>query len=305
VLRFRHEDATALVIRVPAARPTALVALTSDEHRPDLDLLSHAGNIAALEIARVTSEREQDARLGRELLMDLLERRLDPASALSRIADHGISPDRAVVIVFYFDDKRGDDDLQHELTQRSIPNLALRRAERVLVVLPDSDVALATLRGAIGGGAALGVSDILGRPDRLPDAAREAGWAEAAARNLGRPVVRYGESTPLFLPRTLGEAEAAAEHVLGPLISYDEAHSTELVRSLDVFLEHNRSWQHSAEALFVHKQTLVYRMHRVEELTGRDLRSTGDVVQLWLALRSMELARGELTAQPDRASQPS
>jgi PucR family transcriptional regulator, purine catabolism regulatory protein len=305
VLRIRHEDATALVIRVPAVRPTALVALSPEGHGPDLDLLSHAGNIAAIEIARVTSEREQDARLGGELLVDLLERRLEPGSALRRIADHGISPDGAVLIVLRSEDRRADGDLHHELAQRGVPHLALRRSERVLVVLPDTEVALATLRGAVGGDVALGVSDVLGRPDRVPDAAREAGWAEAAARNLGRRVVRYGESTPLFLPRTLGEAEAAADHVLGPLIEYDEAHATELVRSLDVFLEHNRSWQRSAEALFVHKQTLVYRMHRIEELTGRDLRNTGDVVQLWLALRSLELAHGELTAEPDRAPQRS
>jgi PucR family transcriptional regulator, purine catabolism regulatory protein len=305
VLRIRHEDGTALVIRVPAARPTALVALSADGQGPELDLLSHAGNIVALEVARVTAEREQDMQLGGELLAQLLERRLEPGSALRRIADHGIAPEGAVLIVLRSQDPRGDADLHHELAQRGIPHFALRRAERVLLVVPDTEVVLATLRAAVGADVAFGVSDLLGRPDRLPDGAREAGWAEAAARNLGRSFVRYGESTPLFLPRTLGEAEAAADHVLGPLIAYDEEHATELVRSLDVFLEHNRSWQRSAEALFVHKQTLVYRVHRIEDLTGRDLRNTGDVVQLWLALRSLELARGELGAEPDRAPQRS
>ena len=150
VLRIRHEDATALVIRVPAVRPTALVALSPEGHGPDLDLLSHAGNIAAIEIARVTSEREQDARLGRELLVDLLERRLEPGSALRRIADHGIGPDGAVLIVLRSEDRRADGDLHHELAQRGVPHLALRRSERVLVVLPDTEVALATLRAPSG-----------------------------------------------------------------------------------------------------------------------------------------------------------
>jgi PucR family transcriptional regulator, purine catabolism regulatory protein len=295
VLRIRHEDTTALVIRVQAARPTALVALSAEGRGPDLHLLSHAGNIASLEVARVTAEREQEARSGRELLAHLLDRRLEPASAQPRIADHGIAPESAVLVVLRSDQSRGDDDVHHELAQRGVPHLALRRGHRMLVVVPDTELALATLRGVVGVDVALGVSDVLGRPDRVPDAAREAGWAQAAAHNLGRRLVRYGEGTPLFLPRTLGEAEAAADHVLGPLIAYDEAHGTELVRSLDVFLEHNRSWRRSAEALFVHKQTLVYRMHRVEELTGRDLRTTGDVVQLWLALRALEFARGEQT----------
>jgi len=66
-----------------------------------------------------------------------------------------------------------------------------------------------------------------------------------------------------------------------------------------VFLEHNRSWQRSAEILHVHKQTLVYRMRRVEELTGRSLREMSDVVQLWLGLRALDFARGEPVRQGD------
>lgn len=301
VLRVRQGDATALVIRVQGARPTALVALSEDDGGPDLDLLGHAGSIAALEVARVNAEREQEARSGRELLAQLLDRRLDPTSGLREIADHGISPEDAVIVALRSKDDRGDADLHHGLAQRGLPHLALRRGQRVLLVVPDTEIAQDALRGAIGVDVPLGVSDVLGRPDRVPDAAREAGWAQAAAHNLGRGLVRYGESTPLFLPRTLGEAEAAADHVLGPLIAYDEAHETELLRSLDVFLDHNRSWQRSAEVLFVHKQTLVYRMHRVEELTGRDLHSTGDVVQLWLALRAREFARGEVGEKPVEA----
>jgi purine catabolism regulator len=39
----------------------------------------------------------------------------------------------------------------------------------------------------------------------------------------------------------------------------------------------------------VHKQTVVYRMRRVEELTGRLLRRMEDVVSVWLALRALDL----------------
>ena len=126
----------------------------------------------------------------------------------------------------------------------------------------------------------------------MPDAAREASWALSAAESLDRPLVRYGEQTPLFLPRTLGEADSAAKRVLGPLLAYDDEHGTDLMHSLGVFFEENRSWQRSAKRLHVHKQTLVYRMGRVEELTGRSLRDTADVVQLWLALEALQLARG-------------
>jgi purine catabolism regulator len=298
VLRVPYEGGVALAMRVPSARPAALVALCEGEGRADMNLLQHAANIAALEVERVNSEREQERRVGRDLLAQMLDRRLEPASALRELREHGIAPERVVVVAFRPEPGLEEGNLHHGLAQRRLPHLILWDPQRGLVLLPDGDPAIAALRGALGAEVPLGVSDPLGRPDRATDAAREARWAHTAARNLGRPLVRYGEGTPLFLPRTLGEAEMAADRVLGPVIAYDAEHATELVRSLGVFLEHNRSWQRSAEVLHVHKQTLVYRMHRVEELTGRDLRDTADVVQFWLALRALEFAHGELTAIP-------
>jgi len=296
VLRVKHDGGVALAIHVPSARPTALIALHDEEQRADLTLLQHAANIAALEVARVNAEREQGRRLGHELLAQLLERRLEPTSALRQLGEHGIAPEKVVLVAFRPQAGLNDGDLHHELSQRQLPHLVLWNPMRGVVVVPDGEASLVALRSALGADIPLGLSDPLGRPDRVPDAAREAHWAHSAARNLGRPLVRYGEGPPLFLPRTLGEAEMAADRVLGPVIAYDEEHATDLVHSLAVFLEHNRSWQRSAELLHVHKQTLVYRMHRIEELTGRDLRDTADVVEFWLALRALEFARGDLTA---------
>jgi PucR family transcriptional regulator, purine catabolism regulatory protein len=281
----------AFVIRVPAGRPTALVALHEAENMPDLALLQHAANIAALEVERVTAERERRQRLGSETLAKLLEGRLEPGFALRELREHQVAPETAVLAAFRGDGQPRADHLSHELIQRELAHVMHRGADHVLVVLRGDDEPLAILRSALGDGTPVGLSDVLRRPDRAPDAAREAGWALAAAETLARPLVRYGESTSLFVPRTLGEAEAAVKRVLGPLLAYDEEHATELVRSLIVFLEENRSWQRSAKRLHVHKQTLVYRMGRVEQLTNRSLRNTADVVQLWLALEALQLAR--------------
>ena len=293
VLRMDHGDGAAFAIRVPAARPTALFALSDGERLPDLAVLQHAANIAALAVERVHAEREQSHRLGCELLTHLLDRTLEPASALRQLREHGIEPESVVLVAFRVHDGAGQSDLHHQLAQRKLTHLLCRDAQRGLAVVPDTDASLAVLRSALGTAVALGVSDPLARADRAPDAAREARWAETAARSLGRQVVRYGEDTPLFLPRTLGEAGMAADRVLGPVLAYDADHATDLVHSLAVFLEHNRSWQRSAEVLHVHKQTLVYRMRRVEELTGRSLREMADVVQLWLGLRALDFAHGE------------
>jgi purine catabolism regulator len=89
-----------------------------------------------------------------------------------------------------------------------------------------------------------------------------------------------------FLPVSLADNERAARRVLGPLLAYDEDKRSHLVDSLRAFLEENRSWQRASRRLQVHKQTLVYRIERVEQLTGRQLDSTADVAELWLAIQA-------------------
>ena len=59
---------TAVVVPVPSRRPTVLVVSPGRGSRPDLALLQHAATIAALQVERITADREQARRLGAELL---------------------------------------------------------------------------------------------------------------------------------------------------------------------------------------------------------------------------------------------
>jgi purine catabolism regulator len=79
--------------------------------------------------------------------------------------------------------------------------------------------------------------------------------------------------------------------VLGPVEQGEGDYGEELLRSLDVFIEHNGHWERAAGALFCHRHTLRYRVRRVEQLTGRDFSSARDRIEFWLALRGRELAR--------------
>jgi hypothetical protein len=79
--------------------------------------------------------------------------------------------------------------------------------------------------------------------------------------------------------------------VLGPVEASEGEYGEELLRSLDVFIEHNGHWERAASALYCHRHTLRYRIRRVEQLTGRDFSSARDRIEFWLALRGKELAR--------------
>ena len=75
------------------------------------------------------------------------------------------------------------------------------------------------------------------------------------------------------------------ERLLGPLVAYDDRHRAELLPTLREYLACSGSWNACAAKMYVHVNTVRYRIRRVEELTGRDLSSLNDQVDFFLALR--------------------
>ena len=94
-----------------------------------------------------------------------------------------------------------------------------------------------------------------------------------------------------LLPPEAGQA--FRDRLLDPLRAYDREHGTELVRTLEVFLGCSGSWTKAAEVMFVHVNSLRYRIRRIEELTGRDLSTLEDQAALLLALQLAEDQRAD------------
>jgi DNA-binding PucR family transcriptional regulator len=75
------------------------------------------------------------------------------------------------------------------------------------------------------------------------------------------------------------------DRLLGPLREYDDMHNADLVTTLRLFLACDGSWSACASRMYVHVNTVRYRISRVEALTGRDLSALADRVDFFLALR--------------------
>ena len=137
----------------------------------------------------------------------------------------------------------------------------------------------------------LGVSDTIHRFSRIPDGYREAIWALHSAISSKKTKILYSESFPSspFLPRDRMEAQKIVKQVLGKLLEYDKDHNSQFAITLYFYLSENRSWKNAAEILHIHKQTLVYRINRVEEITGLRLDNITHIAELWLALRAAEM----------------
>jgi purine catabolism regulator len=297
VLRLSRPQAApgepaALAVEVPGDQPTALVAEPAGRQLPSLVLLHHIATGGALELAQLAAVQERQWRLDADLLGQLLDRRIDPRVAGPLIADAGLDLAVSVLAAARAAHDRADADLHRRLARSHRPHLLLNLDRVLHVVLPEAAVDLPLVSELAGPGGAAGSSGRIGTAGRLPDAAQEARWALGVAEAEHRVLVRYGEHTPLLLPQSVTEAQALVSRILGPLIAHDTGHGTAYVDTLRAVLHHNRSWQRAAVELHIHKQTLGYRIRKIEQLTGRGLTSTEHLAEWWFALRAHDLLSG-------------
>lgn len=115
----------------------------------------------------------------------------------------------------------------------------------------------------------------------------EATSAARAARAQPRlgPVAQWSGIGPYRMLTAL-PADPAHDPAVRELL--DRSH-TELARTAEVFLDHAGQAGRTAAALGIHRQTLYYRLSRVEELTGLDLDEGEDRLLLHMALKTARL----------------
>ncbi|MFF5286435.1 PucR family transcriptional regulator [Streptomyces sp. NPDC013171] len=162
------------------------------------------------------------------------------------------------------------------------------RALAVLVRLRSADnlspatAAATRLRGS----AVAGVATPRRGLAELDTAWREAcsGARAALVQPALGPVAEWAAIGPYRLLTALPPAEPdpAVRALLTP------AH-TELARTAEVFLDHAGQAGRTAAALGIHRQTLYYRLSRVEQLTGLDLDAGEDRLLLHMALKAARL----------------
>lgn len=286
---FRVPGSEATGVVVPSPRPGALVATSTSGTLPDPTLLRHMAAATALHQTRLYAERERSLRLGASLLAQLLDQTISATAARAGLSEVGlIGTDLLLAACGSGAGRRDLQLLHHRLLDQSVPHIMLTRPPLTYVLLRNAARASELLAGSLPAGTSVGFSDPVTSPTDLLTALRQARWALHRAQE--RQIVALHHSDDLgdsvFLPGDREDSRAAARRVLGPVLAYDETHGAQLLLSLRVFLQENRSWQRAADRLHVHKQTLVYRIRRVEELTNRRLSDTGDVADLWLALQA-------------------
>ncbi len=126
----------------------------------------------------------------------------------------------------------------------------------------------------------------------LREAYREAKDAMSIANELGdlEQATFYGDLKLYQLllalkERNLDHLKMFYEATLGPLVEHDERKQGDLLRTLNGFFQANGNLAKAAQDLDVHRNTLVYRLERISELTELDLDDAENRLILHLALK--------------------
>jgi sugar diacid utilization regulator len=86
-----------------------------------------------------------------------------------------------------------------------------------------------------------------------------------------------------------GELESFYAETIQPLADYDEQYETELVATVEAYLDNDGNVAATAKQLFTHRHTIRYRLERVRELCGHDVSSTEGREKLGLGLKAMRV----------------
>jgi sugar diacid utilization regulator len=130
--------------------------------------------------------------------------------------------------------------------------------------------------------------------------AREAVEIAAGTGIRGRAVA-LEEVIVDHMLRSSPHAQRILDAALRPLFEYDRLHHAELVETLRAYLAADTNLTKTARLVTVHPNTIVYRLRRIQELTGRDPRVMEELLVLSLALKLTELRSPSYASDPGEA----
>lgn len=299
---------TPIVVGEIARGYLSLVGLEGEFDELDRLVLDQGCMVSAIEMARNKAIREAEKRLKGDLLTALLQGELSSRDAALWVQQMGLDLTQAhAALRFVWD---GPASPSRRRLETLVNGEVARLGMQVIVnpmgsefvcfcqISPGSkrpEQALALGRAVLELGAReypqipcrCGVGSSVLTLEGWRISLREAGQALELARRLGK-------QTPLYFPdlsvyRLLFQLEHSPEIItfqeetIGRLLEHEGA--SELIHTLETYFEHKCNLSQAAEALFVHRNTLIYRIERIKSITNLDLDNPEERLAMQLALR--------------------
>src|SRR3954463_2699464 len=265
----------------------------------------HLAAVACLtEVAVEEAKEEVEQNLRGSFLEDLRSRPdLDPREVVRRAARLGCDLSRGVVVLCA---ELRTDRPRHVVATISeeFPGaLAQHLDGRVYALLPAAgaddapETTLTTARRLatrLQRHGTVGLSSFYADPGDFPRAIQEAELVLDVLRQSDAPIAEdIGTGTYRLLFRVLAshpeEVRSFFEDTVAPIVRYDDQYRTDLVGTLEAYLEQNCNMNATAAAIYAHRHTVAYRLERVKELTGLDPMLSEDRERLGLGLKAYRI----------------
>ena len=120
----------------------------------------------------------------------------------------------------------------------------------------------------------------------LTTAYQRAKAAVNMAQHMNRDMVHFDEMGIYRLLYSVSDKailKEMSEDLLQPLLTYDAKHNSNYVEVLEKYLEYNGSIQAVAEAMYTHRNTIIYRVTNIKKLLGTELDTTEERFQYQMA----------------------
>ncbi len=108
--------------------------------------------------------------------------------------------------------------------------------------------------------------------------------AESLARGEHRLVTLADRLPEVLLAGSPEVVPVLVAETVGPILAQPSQLADTLLETLAALLAHDGSPTHAAQALYCHRNTVIYRMKQIESITGRDLADAHDKFELTLGL---------------------
>jgi sugar diacid utilization regulator len=140
----------------------------------------------------------------------------------------------------------------------------------------------------------VGLSSFYADPAEFGRAIQEAELVLDVLRQSDAPIAQdIGTGTYRLLFRVLAshpeEVRSFYEDTVAPIVRYDDQYRTDLVGTLEAYLDQNCNMNATAAAIYAHRHTVAYRLERVKELTSLDPMLSEDRERLGLGLKAYRI----------------
>ncbi len=93
--------------------------------------------------------------------------------------------------------------------------------------------------------------------------------------------------------RLLGELSRSPDlapfgELVRPLVEHDRERRSDLVRTLRAYFAAGANASEAADRMFLHRNSMLYRLERIQKLTGLDLKDPGASLALQLGLLALK-----------------